>query len=142
EIALARAVRNPATFGVCDVERLPGLLESPRAVVGLTRQVRDLFCAEFGMCNGVGHAEPRIGNIPPMLRREAGSCPQSPRYRRIESGSWRLSAPPRVAGHDSLHEFVEERNGECCFSVGLAPDHAFGNETGTSWSERSDGAVK
>jgi len=46
-------------------------------------------------------------------------------------GVWRLSSPPGVAGHDSFHEFVEERNGECCLSVGLAPDHAFADEAGT-----------
>ena len=33
EIALARAVNEPATFGVGDVQRLPGLLKPPGAVV-------------------------------------------------------------------------------------------------------------
>jgi hypothetical protein len=37
EIALARAIGEPAAFGVGDVQRLPGLLEAPGAVVGLAR---------------------------------------------------------------------------------------------------------
>ena len=35
QIALARAVGEPAAFGVGDVQRLPRFLEAPRAEVGL-----------------------------------------------------------------------------------------------------------
>ncbi len=43
EIALARAVGEPAAFGVGDVQRLPGLLEAPGAVVGLARDGGNLL---------------------------------------------------------------------------------------------------
>ena len=54
----------------------------------------------------------------------------------------RLSVSPSIPGQDAPHELVEERNGECCFSVSLAPDHAFRDEAGTSWRERGDAAAE
>ena len=44
EVALARAVSDPAAFGIGDVEWLPRLLEAPCAVVGLAGKAADLFC--------------------------------------------------------------------------------------------------
>ncbi len=55
EIALACAVGEPAAFGIGDIERLPGLLESPCAVVGLAGDVDDLFGRKLGCSRRVAH---------------------------------------------------------------------------------------
>ena len=59
EIALARAVGEPAALGIGDVERLPRLLEAPRAVVGLPRDVADLVGVKLRANEIFGHAAPR-----------------------------------------------------------------------------------
>jgi len=43
EIALARAVSEPAALGIGDGERLPAFLEAPGAVVCLARDGGNLF---------------------------------------------------------------------------------------------------
>ena len=61
EIAPARAVGEPAAFRVHDVQRFPRVLESPRAVVGLARDLRDWvrvpFWGQVGSCNHVAHRD-------------------------------------------------------------------------------------
>ena len=56
EIALARAIRDPATLGVGDVERLPGFLEAPGAVVGCAGEAAGLLCGQFGTGENIAHA--------------------------------------------------------------------------------------
>ncbi len=46
EVALACAVSEPAALGIGDVERFPGLLEAPGAVVGLARDGGNLLGGE------------------------------------------------------------------------------------------------
>ena len=77
EVALAGAVSEPAALGVGDVERLPGLLEAPGAVVGLARK--------FAICSGLSwvsliertsHGD--VQCVPPMLRHWSGRRSERP----------------------------------------------------------------
>ena len=63
EVALAGAVGELAALGVDDVQRLPGLLEAPGAVVGLARDGGDLFGCESLKLGCFGHGRHLHGNF-------------------------------------------------------------------------------
>ncbi len=55
EIALARAVGEPAALGIDDVHRFPGLLEAPSAVVELAGEAGDFFGGQLRHDKRVAH---------------------------------------------------------------------------------------
>src|ERR1017187_9231326 len=53
-----------------------------------------------------------------------------------------VSSSPIVTGHNAPHELVEQRHGESSIPVAGTPDHAFGDQLISGWSQRGNLPVK
>jgi hypothetical protein len=56
QIALACGVHEVAAFGIDDMQRLPGLLDAPGAVVRCAGDVAGLLCGQFRTGKNIAHA--------------------------------------------------------------------------------------
>ena len=88
EIALAGAVGEPAAFGIGDMERLPGFLEPPGAVVGLARDGGDLLGGELrGRVVHCGESSGGMEKIVSLARRRLLPAGWAARSRRQWAGN-------------------------------------------------------